>query len=141
MPRNKILRIFTTLLLASLPMVAVGLAADLSVVPFFDCDRGGLLNTWGGPVELGNLRGIRLQTKHVHSSQRALALDLGSLAAGETHYFQCLASGFGPAPGYSQTRDLTSYERIEFWAQNATHIPLQCILQLKDHRDSDKHRA
>ena len=34
MPRNKILRIFTTLLLASLPMVAVGLAADLSVVPF-----------------------------------------------------------------------------------------------------------
>jgi hypothetical protein len=100
-----------------------------------------MLNTWGGPLEAGTLRAIQLQSKHVHTGQRALALDLGQMKAGESRYLQCLASGFGPAPAYSQTRDLTNYERIEFWAENATGAALHCVLKLKDYRDSNAHRA
>jgi hypothetical protein len=135
------LHIFTMTLLALLPVTPAGAAFDLAVVPFFDCDRTGMLNTWGGPLGTGTLRGVQLQSKHVHSGQRALALDLGPMKAGETRYLQCLACGFGPAAAYSQTRDLTSYERIEFWAQNAAGAPLRCSLKLKDYRDSEGHTA
>jgi hypothetical protein len=138
---RQMLHISTTMLLALLPYSTVGAAPDLAVVPFFDCDRSGLLNTWGGPLSAGTPHGIQLQSKHVHSGQRALALDLGGLKPGESRYLQCLACGFGPGPAYSQTRDMTGYERIEFWAQNAAGAPLQCRLQLKDYRDSDAHQA
>ncbi len=95
----------------------------------------------GGALNAGSLRSIRLQSQHTHSGPRALALDLGSLKAGETRYLQCLASGFGPTKAHFQTRDLSSYERIEFWARNATRVPLRCMLQVKDYRDSDQQQA
>jgi hypothetical protein len=138
---RQMLHLCTTMLIAILPTATVGAATDLAKVPFFDCDRSGMLNTWGGPLEAGTLRGIELQSKHVHSGQRALALDLGQMKAGESRYMRCLASGFGSAPGYSQSRDLTNYERIEFWAQNATGTALRCALKLKDYRSSDEHQA
>ncbi|MGA2256134.1 MAG: hypothetical protein ABSG53_15915, partial [Thermoguttaceae bacterium] len=134
-------RIFTTIVLANLLAAGARAASDLAVVPFLDCDRGGFVDTWGGPLEAGTLRAVQLQSQYVHSGRQALALDLGSMEAGESRYFQCLASGFGPAPAYSQTRDLTSYERIEFWARNGTGVALRCVLQLKDYRDSGQHRA
>jgi hypothetical protein len=135
---------FRNLTTVVLPFVLVAgsrASSDLAVVPFFDCDRASLLDNWGGPLEPGNLRGIQLQTEHVHTGQRALALDLGQLNPGDFRYFQFLASGFGPVPAYCQTRDLTGYERIEFWAQNVTGVELHCRLQLKDFRDSLQHRA
>jgi len=134
-------RIFASVGLAFLLAADARAAADLAVVPFLDCDRAGLLDTWGGPLEVGTLRSIRLQSHFVHTGPRALALGLGSLGTGESCYFRCLASGFGPAAYYWQTRDLTSYARIEFWARNGTSAALQCRVQLKDYRDSSRHRA
>ena len=134
------LRIPITMVLTLLSTAAVEAATDLAVVPFFDGTRSELMNTWGGGLG-GTVRAIRLQSRHVHSGPKALALDLGELEAGESRYLQCFASGFGPAKAHFQTRDLTSYQRIEFWARNATTAPLRCVLQLKDYRDSDLHRA
>ena len=115
-------------------------ASDLAVTPFFD-GRAGLLDTWGGSLAAGPLSSIRLQSRYVHSSPRALAFDLGLIKAGESRYFQCFSSGFGPAKGYYQTRDLSCYERLEFWARNGTGVPLVCRLQIRDYRDSDRNQA
>ncbi len=90
---------------------------------------------------IGNMRDISVQSHCVHSGRRALCVELGEVEAGQSRHFQCLASGFGRAEPYHQTRDLTRYERLEFYVRNATRATIRGTLQIKDHRDTLAHRA
>lgn len=114
---------------------------DLAVVPLFDGRETELLNTWGGPWSVGNLKALSIQREKVRSGPAALAVDLGATGAHESRFFQCFASGFGTTPQYRQTRDLTRYAEIRFAMFNATGVPLHGRLALKDERDSTSHRA
>jgi len=71
----------------------------------------------------------------------ALAAETGPLAAGHQTYLQCLACGFGPTRAYFQTRDLARYSALRFTMSNDTGAALDAALQLKDYRDSLRHRA
>jgi hypothetical protein len=116
-------------------------ASDLSIIPLFDGERSEPLNTWGGAWGRGTMAQLEIQSQCVHGGRYALAAELGPLGAGQSRYLQCFASGFGQRESYYQTRDLTRYRRLEFYARNATEAPLHCWLQIKDYRDSLAHRA
>jgi hypothetical protein len=95
--------------------------ADLAIVRLFDGRQSELLNSWGGAWGIGNVRGISIQTRTVHSGPGALAIDVGPTKATESRFFQCMASGFGSTPQYRQTRDMSRYKEIGFYVCNATH--------------------
>ena len=130
-----------SMLLASRRALGSETAADLSVVTLFDGERGETLNAWGGGWGGGSMRGIEIQSAHVHSGHFALGAELGPTQAGEDRCLQCFASGFGPSKAYCQTRDLGRFARLEFYVQNAAHAALNGTLQVKDYRDSSGHRA
>jgi hypothetical protein len=115
--------------------------ADLAVVPLYDGRGTELLNTWGGAWSVGNAKGASLQYRAISSAEGSLCLELGPVKLGEDRYLQCLASGFGPAREYQQTRDLTPYARLDFRVRNMTRVPLRGVVQLKDYRDSLQHCA
>lgn len=114
---------------------------DLGTVPLFDGNRAELLSAWGGPWCVGNARAIGLRALGDDPTSRVLCVDLGAAKAGETRFFQCLASGCGPSKRYQQTRDLSRYEKMTFLVRNATGAALRCEVELKDYRDSIEHRA
>ncbi len=130
--------ILAFLLLASSCLAVSG---DLTVVSLFDGERSDRLNTWGGAFSAGSAESVAVQSRNVHSGDRALEIRLGTLEAGDNRFVQCFASGFGPTRDYHQTRDLRRYERLEFWLRNATGALLSGSLQVKDARDSQEHRA
>lgn len=139
--RRKVSPLFALLLLVMCSICSSLIAADLSVVPLFDAERSELVNNWGGAWNAGTMRSLVAQSECVHSGRRALCLELGPTSAGQVHYAQCLASGFGRTPQHHQTRDLACFERLSFYVTNATGAPLDGVLQVKDYRDSLDHCA
>jgi hypothetical protein len=114
---------------------------DLSVTPLFDGQRSELLNTWGGTWQAGSMQKISIQPAIAHGGRTALTAEIGSLSAGREAYLQCLACGFGPSRAYYQTRDLARYGALRFTIANDTGAALDASVQLKDYRDSLRHRA
>ncbi len=133
--------VFVTTMLMGGSRVAAEVSTDLARIPLFNGERHESCNTWGGAWGIGNMRDISVQSHCVHSGRRALCVELGEVEAGQSRHFQCLASGFGRAELYHQTRDLTRYERLEFYVRNATNVSMRGTLQVKDHRDTLEHRA
>jgi hypothetical protein len=114
---------------------------DLSVTPLFDGQRTELVNTWGGTWQAGSMQKISVQPASTQRGRTALTAETGSLSAGRETYLQCFACGFGPSRAYYQTRDLARYSALRFTIANDTGAALDAALQLKDFRDSMRHRA
>lgn len=129
----------TCMLVWSADMPVLG--TDFSVIPLVDGERSDTVNTFGGPFGAGNVRHVRFQTQTVHRGARAACIELNRVPPGQRHFFQCFASGFGPTKAYYQTRNLTRYQRLEFVVRNETGIPAAALVELKDHRDCESHRA
>lgn len=133
--------VFAATMLAGGSCPAAEEPANLATISLFDGERRELFNTWGGAWGIGSMRGISVQSQCVHSGRHALCVELGAVEAGQARHFQCLASGFGRAESYHQTRDLTRYERLEFHVRNATSAAMRGTIQIKDYRDALEHRA
>ncbi len=121
-------------------------ASDMSVVKLFDGERTGplgatqFLNSWGGPFSAGSLASIQRDATVARTGAASIRVDLGSIAAGGSGFFQTFASELA-SPGYRQTRDLARYESFETYVRNDTGVPLNLRYELKDYRDSLAHQA
>ena len=130
--------------LAVVPLVSI--AADLSVVKLFDGERTGalgasqFLNNWGGPFSAGSVSSIQRDATVAHSGGASIRVNLGTIAAGNSGFFQTFSSELSPE-SYRQTRDLSRYESFETYIRNDTGAPLNLKYELKDYRDNLSHQA
>jgi hypothetical protein len=124
---------------------AVG-AADLSVVKLFDGERTGalgssqFLNNWGGPFSAGSVSSIQRDATVSHTGAASVRVNLGTIAAGGSGFFQTFSSEPSPQ-SFRQTRDLSRYESFETYVRNDTGAPLNIKYELKDYRDLLAHQA
>jgi hypothetical protein len=118
---------------------SVVLAADMSIVPFLNGERGDSFNTWGGPINGGSTNGFTKQLSVVRSGTGAYQVNLGDAASFE--FFQTFSSALSFDPNYRQDRDLTQYQMLEGYVRNTAGSPMSLNVELKDYRDSNSHRA
>jgi len=122
-------------------------ASDVSRVPFWDGETtdpaGSLINRTGGPavIRAGGAT-VSHETGVVHAGQGAFRVTPnGTLPAHSFDFFALALTGFGPSSDYVNTRDLTGFDGVEFWVRNETGKPFNLVFEIRDHRDSNDHRA
>ncbi len=122
-------------------VAATAQVADMARISLFDGERSEPINTWGGPFGDGTSHAVTIQSEIVCHGKKAAKIDLGRIPQGESRVFQMFASGFTDSPCYRQTRNLARFESLQFAMRNQTGAPLRVAIEVKDHRDSDDHRA
>ena len=124
----------------------LGRSTNLRSTPLFDGERrdfdnqGALLNNFGGGFSAGSTSGISRQTDVVRSGTAAYRVELGSMSAGQSKFFQTFATELKGA-STRNTRDLGYFDAFETYVRNDTGSPLTMTLELKDYRDSLAHSA
>jgi hypothetical protein len=124
----------------------LGKSTNLRSTPLFDGERrdfdnqSALLNNFGGGFGAGNTGGITSQSSVVRSGTAAYKVDLGSMTAGQSKFFQTYATELKGASDRN-TRDLGYFDSFETYVRNDTGSPLTVTLELKDYRDSLAHSA
>lgn len=119
-------------------------AQDMGLVPLMDGERfdaTGALNTWGGPLTVQSGTFLLRQTSVVHSGAAAFQFNLGSVASGDSRYFQTFSSAQSTNAAYRQDRDLTQYQSLSGYVRNDSGNPLTLSLELKDYTNSDGAKA
>ena len=124
-------------------------AADISQVRLWDGELHDstdpatfLLNTMGGNPVQGIHATISYATDTTHTGIGAYQIRTnGQIPVSEFDYVGTALAGFGPNTQYVDTRDLTTYDRVEFWVRNQTGAPFSLTFEIKDYRDSNSHRA
>ncbi len=137
--------VLSTSLLVAWPILSA--AADLSMVKLFDGERTGalgasqFLNNWGGPFSVGSISSIQRDATVAHTGAASIRVNLGTIAAGSSRFFQTFSSELHQQQSFRQTRDLSRYESFETYVRNDTGAPLNLKYELKDYRDNLSHQA
>lgn len=124
----------------------LGKSTNLRSTPLFDGERrdfdnqSALLNNFGGGFSVGSTSGVTRQSSVVRSGTAAYRVDLGSMTAGQSKFFQTFATELKGA-SERNTRDLGYFDSFETYVRNDTGSPLTVTLELKDYRDSLAHSA
>ncbi len=119
----------------------LGKSTNLRSTPLFDGERrdfdnqGALLNNFGGGFSAGSTSGITRQSSVVRSGTAAYRVDLGSMSAGQSKFFQTFATELKGA-SQRNSRDLGYFDSFETYVRNDTGSPMTMTLELKDYRDS-----
>ena len=127
---------------------------NISVVPLWDGEvvdpSGMLMNRFGGNPVNGIATTVTHITDVVKSGAGAFRIDTnGQVNRGDFDFFATSLTGFAsvqcdpssPVVNYIDTRDITGFNEIQFSLKNETGAPFTLVLEIKDYRDSNDHRA
>jgi len=121
----------------------------MSIVPLWngetvDCrgteNENRLFNRFGGGTVASLNLPIRYTSAEKHSGTGAFLFQ-ANIAPNHFGFAGPSLTGFGPTASYIDTRSLAGFEQLRFWIRNATGTGFRLVLELKDHRDSNFHRA
>jgi len=118
----------------------------VTVVPLWDGETldpsGPLLNRFGGNPVQGKRSTVHHTTELTRSGRGALRISTGGpIPPGGFDFVATALTGFGPTAEYVDTRDVSRFESLSFWVLNDTGSPLTLVVEIKDYRDSNDHRA
>lgn len=127
---------------------------DVSVMPLWDGEvvdpSGMLMNRFGGNPVNGIATTVTHVTDSVNSGTGAFRVDINdTINVGSFDFFATSLTGFASvqcdisssAINYIDTRDITGFDQVRFQLKNETGSAFTLVLEIKDYRDSNDHKA